>query len=297
MNKDELIKLVYEEFPDFQFAAVELVRKGWDHDVLILNEKYVFRFAKDGLDKSSFQREMRFLADLGNISNLPAPRYRWISKNGNFGGYEIVQGKALLPEAYEKFSDEKKLKFNNEIARFLTLLHGIPLEKAEGYGFAPFTSWEGEMRERQRWYRSQFKQLIAPKLSAEQLNFIEKFARDFYYSDYAIRPVLAHYDLSHDHIIVQAQDISGIIDFGDLRIGDPAQEFAGLFDYSKILPSQIYEKYDGPKDSQFMRRARQHYIHRWVYLHQDALVRRKDDALWNEAQRRLNDIIRSERSF
>jgi aminoglycoside phosphotransferase (APT) family kinase protein len=95
--------------PDFQFTAVELVQKGWDHDVLILDEKYVFRFAKDELDNSSFQREMRFLADFGNISNLPVPRYKWVSKNGSFGGYEIILGEALLPEAYAKFSDEKRL--------------------------------------------------------------------------------------------------------------------------------------------------------------------------------------------
>jgi aminoglycoside phosphotransferase (APT) family kinase protein len=84
MNKDELIKLVCQEFPDFQFTAVELVQKGWDHDVLILDEKYVFRFAKDELDNSSFQREMRFLADFGNISNLPVPRYKMGLKKRKF---------------------------------------------------------------------------------------------------------------------------------------------------------------------------------------------------------------------
>ncbi len=299
MPKEAYIEMVRKEFPDLAFTNVELIKKGWDHDVLVLDGTYIFRFVKEDheVDKAPLQREVAFLNDFSKVSNLPVPYYEWVSKSGNFGGYKIIAGRELTPEGFSELSVEEKKTFVNEMARFLTVLHGTPLEKAATYGFAPYTSWAEECTERQEWFRGEFQTHVAPRMTPEQQEFVGAFAADFYYSDYEVHPVLSHFDLSHDHIVMNGHKISGIIDFGDVRIGDPAQELAELYDYDLGLPAQVYEQYGGPKHPDFMERAYKHHVHKWIYLHREAAVRRHDDALWNEAQEKLDQIIRKARAL
>ncbi len=291
MPKESLVQLIRSQFPDVAFTNAELIKKGWDHDVLILDEKYIFRFAKEQLYKGSFQREVRFLNSFSISAPLRVPRYRWLSSDGTFGGYEMIKGTDLTAALFQTFSAENKAAIAEAMARFLTALHAIPVQQIETLGFAPYGSWKEECAERQRWFKDEFTRNVASKLTGDQRTFVERFAADFYYSKYDIQPVFGHFDLGHDHIMIGDNSISGIIDFGDARIGDPAEEFSAFFNYDATLATQIYALYEGPTDAHFLHRAYAHYIHKWMYIHYDALVRRRDDALWHEAQEQLDQIV------
>lgn len=288
--KHKLIKKLRKEFPQVKFKTAELVTQGWDHDVLVLDGKFIFRFAKEKLYKNSFAREVKFLKAFSKISNLKVPNYTYFSKDKSFGGYEMIHGQPLSQRVYKGLSPAKKQKFIGEIAKFLTILHKIPLRQAAAYGFKKYNAWT----ENQKWFKTEFEPKVYKKLSPKQRAFIKNFTSTFYKSSQTIQPVLGHFDLSHDHILVnKAEDIAGIIDFGDVNLSDPAREFNGFFDFDKKLAAAVYKFYRGPKDPGFLKRARDHEVHRWIYLLYDGLIRRKDKALWEAANQEINRTIRT----
>jgi len=290
--KERLIRRFKKEFSEIKFKKVELITKGWDHDVLVLDNKFIFRFIKERKDKASFAREVNFLNYFGKITNLRIPKYTYLSKDKSFGGYEMIRGKDLSSDIYEKLSEKKKQKLIQELAEFVSLLHRIPYKKARELGFTKVKTWEEDMRENRKWFRDKFKPIVSKKLSKTENDFVNKFTTKFYKSKYIIKPTLGHYDLSHDHIIMNENgNIAGIIDFGDLAFADPAYEFNGFYDFDENLPKQIYKLYRGPKDKYFLKRSREHFMHRWIYLMYDGLARRKNRELWFEARKRINTFM------
>ena len=80
-----------------------------------------------------------------------------------------------------------------------------------------------------------------------------------------------HGDLTDDHILFDPvrRRLSGVIDFADMAIGDPAQDFSFLWSYGDGAPACAYANYDARRDGGLLERSRQHYVryaaHRIVY--------------------------------
>lgn len=207
----------------------------------------------------------------------------------------MIKGRELTPDFYKKLPLPQKRKIIKQLSIFITLLHMTPIKKARAYGFSHtgYEGWEKALKEKRAWFESEFFPKVSIHLSSKQNTFIHKFVNYFCTTSYSITPVLGHYDLSHDHIIMNKNGtIAGIIDFGDISMSDPANEFNGFWDYDSKFPRQIYKLYGGPKDADFLKRCRDHFIHRWIYLLYDGLIRRKNPNLFKEAKGRINSIMK-----
>jgi aminoglycoside 2''-phosphotransferase len=70
---------------------------------------------------------------------------------------------------------------------------------------------------------------------------------------------LIHGDLAPEHILCnpEAGSITGVIDWGDACLGDPALDFAGLFSLGgEKLVDRVLAYYPRPLDETFRRRVR-----------------------------------------
>jgi aminoglycoside phosphotransferase (APT) family kinase protein len=67
-------------------------------------------------------------------------------------------------------------------------------------------------------------------------------------------PVLLHQDLASDHVLLDREtgDLSGVIDWGDVTTGDPAQDFCGF--PATWLPA-LLANYGGAVDTTFIERV------------------------------------------
>jgi aminoglycoside 2''-phosphotransferase len=79
-------------------------------------------------------------------------------------------------------------------------------------------------------------------------------------------PVLVHGDLCPDHILFDrgAKRITGVIDFGDVRIGDPACDFQLREEYGETFWEELLAHYRLPVDESFFRRLK-FYERRWPF--------------------------------
>nr|WP_265182910.1 aminoglycoside phosphotransferase family protein [Bacillus gaemokensis] len=160
-----------------------------------------------------------------------------------------------------------------QLATFLASLHTIPIEHAIGWGFydeRPLTYWQQ--------IQTKLHDYLSPTLTSLERKAFDCLFENFFESmcSSSFQKAVIHADLTHHHILFNGEqrNIAGIIDFGDAQIGDPAFDFAGLYnDFGSKFTNSIYKQYcilAPHHDSSFFERNVQFYqysplLHNLVY--------------------------------
>jgi aminoglycoside phosphotransferase (APT) family kinase protein len=250
MEAGEVRKRISAVFPEIEVVTVSPLGTGWDSDAWLINEELVFRFAlRPGLDEQIKKEERLLNALVPTLPvRLPVPRY--IAWDGGkdafaFSAYPYIPGTPL---------DESDLNpgqldaVARDIAAFLTALHTVPSAEAEPL-VAPITREVG-----QPWLlRDRFRIDIFPIFDAEERVAIEdRWDKLTAGMEFPPQLTLIHADLGPDHILLNDEGrLVGVIDWGDVTIGDPALDFAGL---DTLLRRHVLTHYRGPRDSGFAQR-------------------------------------------
>jgi len=284
MNKNDLTKRIREEFPQIRFKDVKKITCGLDHVVLILDNKYVFRFPKNDYYKQKIKVEMRLLSELQKkISKIP--HYKFMPKDQSFGGYPIIDGKPLSTKKFNNFTNQQKTQLANELADFLTTLHKIPISKAKKIGLKFEWSHQDELKQ----YKERRKH-IKKVLNQGEMRFVDDLMEK-YVSLKLPSNSLVHHDLSEDHIFTKNNKLSGIIDFGDSSLNDPAVDFAWFWERGEDFVQKVYQRYNGRKDKEFLARSQLYNIVMclsWIY---HGVVDKKK--LWlNRAVKRIRKAMK-----
>ena len=95
------------------------------------------------------------------------------------------------------------------------------------------------------------KKEILPFISKKKREIISHFFNQYLGDDNNFKyfPALVHNDFSKDHILIDTvnKQISGIIDFGDIAIGDPSYDFLYLLDeFGKRFLKEVLRYYNNP---------------------------------------------------
>lgn len=242
-------------FPGLRWAASRLLTHGCDHDVLLLDERLVFRFPKRDDYLARFRAEVRLLAAAGSKLPLAVPQYVYLPPASDFGGYALLPGRELRPEHVMSMAADQRKKIAVQLGQFVTALHGLPAETATEAGFEHDYWWsQANTAARYELMRS----ALEPHLEAAEVRWLdEQFA---WYLSRRIpeRAVILHGDLAPDHLLFDLSrgELTGIIDFADVEIGDPAIDFAGLWEYGESFADETLESYRGIVDPELHERSR-----------------------------------------
>ena len=146
------------------------------------------------------------------------------------------------------------------IGAFLGALHAFPLARTAA-AVAPLPlprEGAGARRHYADFYadvRARVFPLLDAPARARAAALWEPFLADD--ATFAFRPALIHADSAGEHILCDAATgaLSGIIDWGDARAGDPALDFTGLLrDADPAFAEAALAAYPGPVDPAFRRR-------------------------------------------
>ena len=255
-------QLILRDYPQFRNAALRLNTDGWDNLVLIMDERVAFRIPRNKLSRKQLRVELHYLPQIAAVSPLPVPIYTFFSKEpGLYAGYELIPGQPFERKFFNECTKTQQTEIAKLIGAFLSTLHRLEINEKSN------SKLPVRRQNRQSWL-----DLHAEVLSkaADMLNAIHKKKIDELFS-YILEEihfdelpkVLIHGDFSSDHIIYDPvrKGISGIIDFGDLMIGDPAYDFTGiLLEYGRLFLDEVLEYYELPLDEAFLERIEQFYI-------------------------------------
>ncbi len=256
MGKRKLLSKIRKEFPSLKWKKAEHNIEGWDHFVIILDNKYVFRFPRTKQYLKALKNEILLLEYLKDKVNILIPQYAYIAKDKSFAGYSLIPGTQLRKKVFKLVSNKAKHTLAKQIADFLSSLHKISQKDVEKYGVKIVNT------------QKQYKELIIntnkyifPRVSKKDQLLINNYLKEF--KNYLKFPkkVLAHNDLYSKHILLgeNKKHISGIIDFSDRKIDDPARDFTEMWDYGEKFTLEVYKHYKGPKDKDFLKRSMMYY--------------------------------------
>jgi aminoglycoside 2''-phosphotransferase len=230
-------KAIIENFPDLAISSIEYLSEGWDSVACRVNGMLIFRFPKRQEVADALQVEINLLPELARRLPAPIPDFQYIGKGGKHFPYRFVGYRALEGTLYDDWGETcwDESWWRQELGEFLTELHLFPVERARELGVRdciisdlnePGATW----RETVGNYYDLVRAQVFPVLDAEQQNrtvqLFEGFLGDR--NNFAFHSVLLHADIWDEHIILNlaTRKISGIIDFGDVCIGDPALDVA-----------------------------------------------------------------------
>ena len=231
-------------------SIVEIV-DGYDFEVAIVDDEWVFRFPRRAGVEEALELEIAVLPVLAPVLPVEVPSFEYISRTPLFVGYRLIRGVPLVDEDGEG------------VRAFLEALHAhdgssLPLKRHD---------WIDA-------YRAQcgeFERLVFPVVDADERARARRlFGEVETLVDF--EPSLIHADLGPEHLLVRDGRLVGVIDWGDVALGDPA------LDYAWLLNGPFA---DWDLDADLRRRARFYYrlapwyeAHYGLFTNQPASVER-----------------------
>jgi aminoglycoside phosphotransferase (APT) family kinase protein len=220
-----------------QFRELAPVRAAWFatgccNEVYRVNGDWLFRFPKRAGIAASIEREARLLSLVAERVSVTVPRMEWLGRPGPdfpypFVGYRFIPGIAgdLLPEALTP-DDERRIA--GQIGRACAAIHGVPMEQAQSFG-AVERRWNAAAVEAKAMKNAPLlTAIVPPTLLGDYRALLDGTV-------VPPRPSpscrLAHGDLYAGHLLFDAAtlELTGIIDFADIGLHDPAIDFVQLF--------------------------------------------------------------------
>lgn len=240
----ELAKdLVRRVAPDLGFIAFERFGNGWDNTAYLVDHKIVFRFPRRANVAHLLEREANFLPRIAPLVGLtissptivgePTADFPW-----SYVGYPLVPGQTACQI---RWRDEERGRMAEPLGRFLRELHGINPTPFLEAGL-PLDEL-GRLEHAKRYPRTQDRcsVLYDLKIVGNEGLALTDWVRD--HPPLAPLPDslrIVHGDLYARHVIVSERGPLGVIDWGDIHVGDSAQDISIAH---LVLPRDAYEAF------------------------------------------------------
>ncbi|WP_018332462.1 phosphotransferase [Actinomycetospora chiangmaiensis] len=182
---------------------------GWDSDAWLVDGEWVERTARRPDVEPWLRTETTLLPWLAPQLPLEVPRPVVGKESPLTVRHRLVPGRPAGPD------DGPGL--GTAVGEFLVALHAVDLAAAVRRGL-PSPERTSALRDA---HVDRFESEVVPRLPPTTGNWLgERLAviRD------APASVLVHGDLSADHVLIDDGRVSGVIDWGDARAGDPAKD-------------------------------------------------------------------------
>jgi len=270
--------IINSTFPEFCGPRVELLDEGWDFRVFEVDARWLFRFPKREVCVAKLNMEHKLLSSLGEWVSLPVPNYEYFHESLESSGQTFAVYRKLpgIPGDISKEVDRHRVA--RQLGVFLERLHTFPVDKAREAGVLEkhdlIAHWQDKCR----------KQLL--RLDDPNVNrgLLLRYLENDTPLAFDGAPSLVHNDLWAEHILVDARSggVSGIIDWGDTIIGDPAIDFACLYAwYGESWLESVLTHYTIKLDAEVISRSR--YLATCLAIHNITLGRDIGHVQWVEA--------------
>ncbi len=246
---------IRRHFPDLLIGDIQaLPHAGWggDSDAVLVDDTLVFRFPRGPEVARALAVEVCLLPELAPRAALPIPRFTHVARDPAtdaplFVGYPRIPGEPLTPARFAAVADDPAAveRLAAGLGAFLTGLHRFPLDRARACGVPEpaATVREGVAARCDAVRTGVYQVLAADERAAVDRIFAAWLTGPRHF---AWPPALCHGDLSSDHVLVAGRGergIAGVIDFGDLTIGDRTGDFVWRFEWGDAFFRRVLAGY------------------------------------------------------
>lgn len=277
-------KLIAAQFPGLRDTAVEPFGVGWDNTAFLVAGRVVFRFPRRRVSANLIDREVAILPLVAPHVPLaiPAPRYAGVPSAEYpwaFAGYDLIAGASA---DVAELSDGARDALAEPLGRFLRALHAVDAAPLVARGLPPDEIGRLDHDKRLPLAAERLAALAESAVWAkagvatEPARFIAWLAAHPPVPLAGGARTLVHGDLYARHVLLDAHGRpSGVIDWGDVHLGDPALDIAIAH---LVLPASAHAAFRaayGPLDERTWEAARYRAIYHAI-LELDYGVRADD---------------------
>lgn len=233
------LDLIQEQFPALQASKIAVLGAGWDNTALLVDDQWVFRFPRRQIAVGLIEREYCILPKIAphlplaipvpTLRGTPTARFPW-----PFTAYQRLPGTTACQA---DLTDDQRVALARPLAQFLCALHSTPITLGKSCRLAgnPFTGVNQDKL--QTGTRLNLEQLLELGLLEDTTVFYELLDSIDRY-ELSNRTVICHGDCYVRHLLLNdKRELSGVIDWGDIHLGDPAIDLAIAH---SLLPAQAH---------------------------------------------------------
>jgi aminoglycoside 2''-phosphotransferase len=208
-------------------GLVELGR-GTESVAYLIDGEWVARFPAVPTAQTTLRRELALLPALRPALPLATPGFEHVGRSDTellFVAYRSISGVPLTADTLEALARDEQDAALASLAEFLRALHAFPVELARRAGVREERD-KGGYNRRQRSLHQGLRGLLSPAEIERLDDTFTRYERD--HPPVRLTPVLLHADIKPDHVIYDpvAQRVSGVLDWGDVCLGDPDFDLA-----------------------------------------------------------------------
>lgn len=220
--------LIERQFPDLAPARLAPLGEGRDNTAYLVNARWVFRFPRRELAAGLIETEAAVLPAIAPGLPLPVPVPVLVGRPDQgypwpFAAYELIPGRTLCRAGLD---EERRIEAAPVIASFLRVLHGVDCGAAARLGARPDAFRKLDVPHRTARITERLGRALDLGLvesAAPALRVIEQVPAGWSPGT----SILVHGDLYVRHVLVDdAGRPCGVIDWGDLHLGDPAVDLS-----------------------------------------------------------------------
>jgi aminoglycoside phosphotransferase (APT) family kinase protein len=223
----DIHNVVVTHMPGYQIDSVVQAGEGLDHLAYEVNGELIVRFSKEpdpARRTALLNHEARLLSAVAGVSPLPVPEPAFTAAEQGYLAYFKIPGVPLLDTPRHQRPDHGT-SIAATLGELLTALHAVPADRWTDLVDAdhqPLPEWRREAAET---YMT-----VAGQVPAVHRRPVEAFL-DAPPPHDGYAPVFSHNDLGIEHVLIDpvAWTVTGIIDWSDAAIVDPAYDFGLLY--------------------------------------------------------------------
>jgi aminoglycoside phosphotransferase (APT) family kinase protein len=255
VSKQLAKELIINQFPGLKIESLHELGEGFDNTVFQLNQKYVFRFPRRDVAVELLKIENKLLPYIAQDLPLAIPDPVFFGQPSDlypylFTGYKLVAGG--VPG---KVSVQSRISSAKLLGEFLKTLHSIPITQAKALGVEPDMMNRMDLNKRIPMFEARLEELASLGFE-EEARKAKSCLTGLNQSSLPKLNALVHGDIHIRNVIVNSEGVlSGIIDWGDVHIGDPAIDISFIYSFIPPEGRYIFFKTYGEVDIQTKRRA------------------------------------------
>src|SRR5919204_1659835 len=229
-------RMVAAHLPDARVDAVVQLGEGTDNLAYEVDGELIVRCSKErdaAARAARVDREARLLAAVAASSPLPVPEPSFAASEQGCLAYRKLPGVPLLDLPQPQRSPHGA-SFATTLGQLLTALHAVPVEDMTGLAELddqPLALWREEAAETHAAVAGEVPPGYRPRVEA----FLDAPPPADGWT-----PVFSHNDLGIEHVLVDPGTwaVTGVIDWSDAAIVDPASDFGLL--YRDLGPAALH---------------------------------------------------------
>lgn len=251
---------LHQHLPGEDHASLEPIGYG-DFCLAFKSGNQVIRVARHLDAAAALRRESCTLKKIAAALPLTIPQLTYYSPQGfpPFTIHDEVIGEVLTREIWESQPARARKNLASDLAAFLRALHSLPIELGRSCDLMQL-----DANQLAQALREEIANTIHGRLEPEaQLQLEATLERWSLPSARYQHLALLHCDLGPGHVFYDPRSghLTGVIDFGDIAIGDPARDFIYVYeDYGPLILREVLKRYAGKNAPKMMPEIRKWYL-------------------------------------